>query len=237
MKRLRHLLKHSVWLLAGLLVFAISPTQADDRPFDGLPAFDFADDFYRENGIKPEALVDRLVAQDERSVEQDSPDADFANIKILEITGGFDHKGHVLYYTVNAKVMPNTFTDDEAGDEALEVANAFRAFIFPKAAGNPLVPGAPNRRQDNVFDTRNGYFNNNPLGLWILTFVSWDGPNLTSNKCQDAIEDLTDENGLDLDGTPIIKTVSDLESLEKDGCVRFRTRNTVTGVDGFPWVV
>ena len=155
--------KHAV-LVVGLVLCAAGIAQADDKPFDKLPACDFSDDFYLENGIVPEKLVDRLVGHDAdpRSKVGESPHSDFNDTKILEITGGFDHKGHELYYTVNAKVMPASFTNNLAGAEAMALANSFRAFIFPKADADPLSPGPPNRRQDNVFDTRHGYFGCEP---------------------------------------------------------------------------
>lgn len=210
--------------------------QRDGDPFDGAPAFDFADHHYLANGISPPDILDRLVGQDDRSVVDTSPHTDFTDVQILEVTGGFDHKGHVLLYTINGKIMPSTFTDDAAGEKALATANAFRAFIFPKAAGNPLGPPPPNRRQDNLFDTRNGYRSNNPLGNWLLTFVSYTEKAFNTEEGREELADLAERNGLDLDGTPVIKTVSDLENLEKDGLVKFRTR-AQDGSQGFPWVI
>jgi len=209
---------------------------SNDRPYDGTPAFDFTNDFYVANGIEPGAIVDRLVGQDARSVVDVSPHPDFTDTRILETTGGFDHKGNLLYYVVTGKVMPNTFTNDEAGEQALETANAYRAFLFPKAGGNPISPAAPNRRQDNIFDTRNGYFSNNPLGLWILTFVSYTDAAFNTSEGQAALAELAADNGYDLDLTPVIKTVSEMETLEADGFVAFRTR-ALDGAEGFPWVL
>lgn len=220
-----------------MLGSAIHAARADDdRPFKQTPAYDFTDDYYLGGGIHPDRILDRLVGQDARSVEEEAVHPDFNHVGILEITGGFDHKGHVLYYSINGKVMPETFTNDEAGREALETANSFRAFIFPKAAGNPLGPPPPNRRQDNLFDTRHGYFSNNPLGLWLLVFVSYTDKAFTTEEGLEALSDLADENGVDLDGTPVIKTVSDLEDLEENGFVEFRTRAR-DGSQGFPWVI
>lgn len=230
------------WRCATSLFLALLPTAvglaylAADRPYDRVPAFDFADDFYRAGGIEPQAILDRLVAQDERSLEDFSPHPDFADVRILEITGGFDHTGAVLYYTVNGKAMPETFTRDAAGEQAFETANAFHAFIFPKADGDPLSPATSNRRQDNVFDTRNGYFSNNKLGLWQLVFVSWDGPKVDSPACREEMDTLAERNGRDLDGTPAIKTVNEIEHFVDLACIRLRTR-ALDGSEGFPWVI
>lgn len=213
-----------------------SEDDADGTPYDGAPAFDFSDAFLLANGIDPTRIVDRLAGQDERSVLDASPHSDFRDVRIVETTGGFDHSGNLLYYVVTGKVMPSTFTSDEAGARARELADSFHAFLFPKAAGDPLGPAPPNRRQDNIFDTRNGYFSNNPLGLWLLTFVSYTEKALTTEEGQEALADLAARNGRDLDGTPVIKTVSELEKLEHAGLVEFRSR-APDGSQGFPWVL
>ena len=87
-----------------------------------------------------------------------------------------------------------------------------------------------------MFDTRNGYFSNNPLGLWIPTFVSYTDAAFETSEGQAALADLAADNGYDLDGTPVIKTVSDLENLEADGFIAFRNR-ALDGSEGFPWVL
>ena len=38
-----------------------------------------------------------------------------------------------------------------------------------------LNPAPCFRRQDNIFDTGLGYLGNNPLALWRITFVTYDG--------------------------------------------------------------
>ena len=72
----------------------------------------------------------------------------------------------------------------------MAIANKYRAFIFPRAMGDPLGPGPPNRRQDNLFDTRDGYFSNNPLGLWILVFVSYTDEAFNTREGQAELADL-----------------------------------------------
>lgn len=228
----------TAWLLAGVLACAIGPAQAEDRPYDGEPAHDFSDAFYLANGIDPSKLIDRLNGSDTRSRDiGTSPHADFNSINIDNITGGFKHQGNVFYYTVNAKLKDDAFTNDAAGAEAKNIANSFFAFIFPKDDPScELVPGPPCRRQDNLFEDKGGYFSNNPLGLWLLKFVSWDGPKVDTQECIDEMADLAEDNGTDLDGTPILDHLSDIEDMEDEGCVTIRERNQ-DGSQGFPWVV
>ncbi|NQY92441.1 MAG: hypothetical protein HRT46_12415, partial [Deltaproteobacteria bacterium] len=123
--------------------------------------------------------------------------------------------------------------DNAAGDIARELAN-FRAFIFPKAAGNPLSPAPPNRRQDNMFETTKGYVGVNPLGLWRLTFVSYT-PAAFVEPGLSILAPLHIQNGTDTDGTPVIKRLHVLVDLEAQGLVEFNVR--VPGVNPEPWVV
>lgn len=176
------------------------------------------------NNYDPTKFVDPLdgVNDGGRATLQANGD-----IEANEITGGFNHSGSPIYYTVLAKFNEGSFTDDQAGTDAREIANLFVAYIFPKASGPQFVPMFPNRRQDNVFDTRNGYFSNNPLGLWRLGFVKWvdveDAPDPA--KCQGLRDHLEAHNGLDLDGTPIIRTLSEIEMLAANGCIKIRSRD------------
>ena len=172
----------------GLLAFGSSPPFAlrastpalpDNDNTRGTRPFDFSDAFYLQHGIDPTKILNRVngtcPASDMPScsvVDNSNTDPDRRSIRVLSTTGGFDHEGNPLYYDINGMVMPSTFTNDAAGKTAMDIANFFSAYIFPKASGDPLSPALSNRRQDNVFDTRNGYFVANPLGLWTAVFVS-----------------------------------------------------------------
>jgi hypothetical protein len=79
-------------------------------------------------------------------------------------------------------------------------------------------------RQSVMLDMRNGYFSNNPLGLWIHVWVSFTSTALNSAAGQKALNDLVRKNGRDLDGTPIITSVSDIDNLFQKGYVTKRTR-------------
>src|SRR3989442_7163057 len=140
------------------------------------PPFDFSDSFYLANGINPANILHRVGSSTSASafvVDNSNTDPNRNNIRITETTGGFDHSGNPLYYTINGFLMPNAFTNDAAGQKAMELANKIEAYIFPKASGDPLSPALSNRRQDNLFGTQFGYSTNSPLGIWIAVFVSY----------------------------------------------------------------
>jgi len=202
------------------------------------PPFDFSNSFYLANGINPSAIQQRVDTSTSASafvVESSAPDANHDNIRITETTGGFDRAGNVLYYTINGFVNPSTFTNDAAGQKAMQIAEGFEAYIFPKAGGDPLSPALSNRRQDNVFNTKSGYFTTNPLGLWTAVFVSYT-PAAFTPQGQATLNQLAALHGRDLDGTPIITKGSEVDMLMAKGLVVEQHRN-FDGSQGFPWII
>ncbi len=226
------------------------PIRADES---NPPPFDFSDNFYRANGINPDLIGERAGNPDRNPlhwvVDNSNTDPNRRNIRILETTGGFNNAGNLIYYSIMGTMpSPKVFTNDAAGARAQQIANSFRAFLFPKTPRNAdcspgnviLSPAPPNRRQDNLFDTRNGYFSNNPLGLWILAFVVYtkNAFVVTPTGCQMGarLQDLAARNGTDLDGSGIVITADDVDGLVADGLAEIRTRR-LDGSQGFPWVI
>jgi hypothetical protein len=81
-----------------------------------------------------------------------------------------------------------------------------------------------------------GYVSNNPLGLWRLTFVRYTDAAFDTDDGRETLADLVERNGTDVDGTPVIKTKSEIEDLESEGLVELYTRPD-DGSQGPPWVV
>jgi len=206
------------------------------------PPFDFSDAYYLANGINPANIVIRVngtcPANDKPScsvVDNSNTDPNRRNIRVLSTTGGFDREGNNLYYNIFGMVMPNTFTNDAAGQKAMAIANSFEAYIFPKASGNPLSPELSNRRQDNLFDTGDGYFVANPLGIWSAVFVSYTPAAFTADG-QKILATLAAKNGTDLDGTPMIRHVKEIDFLERMGLAE-EHRRAPDGTQGPPWII
>ncbi len=244
MRIVSHLLRRCKWLLAAAAL-TIVPTVfwAENDNTAGRPPFDFSDAFYTNNGINPANILDRVNGTCPTSdmpacsvVDNSNTDPDRRGIRVLSTTGGFDHEGNPLYYVIDGFVNPNTFTNDAAGQKAMAIAEFFTAYIFPKASGDPLSPALSNRRQDNVFDTRNGYFVENPLGLWTAQFVSYTPDARTTPVCKAALEDLMAKNGPDLDGTPQMHKAIEVDDLRKKGCA-VEVPRPFDGSKGFPWII
>ena len=203
-------------------------------------AHDFNDTFYVQNGLDPTSpdFRRRFEINGEpngvQAVETDTDDPTRSTTRVLPVNCGYDAAGQPLCYPGPPVFFgEDAFMDNAAGDVARELAN-FRAFIFPKAAGDPLSPAPPNRRQDNMFETTKGYVGANPLGLWRLTFVSYT-PAAFVEPGLSILAPLHVQNGTDTDGTPIVKRMHVLLELEEQGLVEFNLRPIGEGAE--PWVV
>ncbi len=184
---------------------------------DNSPPFDFSDAFYRTNGIDPAGLVGRRSGADGLSVPAPASDGNHRNVRVRFTLPAYDTSGNEHFFTVLADLAPTAFTANQAGTRAKQIAEASPVYVFPTRTGDPL--SVANNRQADMIDMSNGYFSNNPLGLWVHIFVTWTPQAFNSAAGRKALADLGARNGLALDGTPIIKTQSQLDSLTKDGLV------------------
>ena|SRR5215471_969787 len=228
----------SIIVFALMALALIVPAPASMQGANS-PSFDFSDVHYLANGIDPAKILNRVGGLGSASafvVDNSNTDPNRNNIRITETTGGFNHEGNPLYYTINGFLMPNAFTNDAAGQKAMEIANSFEAYIFPKASGNPLSPALSNRRQDNLFDTVHGYSVNNPLGIWVAVFVSYTPAAFNTDDGRKILATLAAQNGTDLDGTPMIRQVKEIDFLEGKG-LAMEQRRAADGSQGFPWII
>ncbi len=91
------------------------------------------------------------------------------------------------------------------------------------SGGIGFSPAPPNRRQDNIFETKDRYFCRDLLGLWILVFTAYT-PNAylpngqyASAAAQAAISPIAAANGTNLDGTAVLKRISEVDGLTQQG--------------------
>src|SRR2546430_1187474 len=187
------------------------------------PPFDFSDAFYRSNGLDPAKIVGRVTGSDGRSVLGTAPDANHSNVRLTATAGGFDHDGALVFFVVPGQVNPATFLSQGA----LSNANEFTAFGFPSASGT-------GRRQDDVFDTRHGFFGKDPLAVWKKAAVPYPSAARTPPAGKQALASLASANGTDADGTPLIRTTDNIESLQSNGFVTVTTL-AQDGSQGPPW--
>jgi hypothetical protein len=85
---------------------------------------------------------------------------------------------------------------------------------------NNCISDDPTVCSDGVSDSPFGYFCDDLLGMWIITYVWYTvDPANPGPTCAPVLQDLANRNGISLDGSPIIVTPDDTNvDLEGNGC-------------------
>lgn len=242
--------KTTLWLavlaLTLTVVFGLnfSSTVAADGNDLGTSPFDFTDAVYRAHGILPENIVLRVgtpARAGDFVIDNTNSDPNRSNVRTIESTPGTTGSSGLTYANIFGVLNSNSFERNAAGQltqrgqAAFDTAEHFRVFIFPKASnGSILDPFLPNKRQDNLFDTRDGYFSNDPLGLWVAVWVVYTPKAFTASGRKE-LDPIAATNGRDLDGTAILTSPSQIDNLVSKGLIELRTRPVDDGV--FRWVI
>ncbi|HMG34981.1 MAG TPA: hypothetical protein VKM94_13670 [Blastocatellia bacterium] len=252
-----------VMLVLGSNLFPIICVGQAQNLLRNEPPFDFSDATYQKNGIAPSNILARVgtpgVRLPDWAPDDSVSDQNKRGIRIRQITGGWDKDGNLIYYVVPGFLNENSFSRDSNGDltvegmQARNIAEKFRAFLFPKTTRNPdgsvagvdLSVALPNRRQDNIFETVDRYFCENLLGLWLVTFVVYTqaGYNAwvhTTDPNHAILQAIANNNGTDRDGTPILQRLAEINSLQGLGLIELRSNPPVFTGGGPPrprWVI
>ncbi len=183
--------------------------------------YDFSDAYYLQNGINPAAIVGRR--QPGPLAATDTPNFPYQrNVRALLTLPNYDHSGSGWFFTVLGGFSTSAFTADAAGQRARQIAESSIEYVFPRQGTDPVGLGA--LRQSVMLDMRNGYFSNNKLSLWIHVWVSYTNKALATAAGNKTLNDIAQRNGRDLDGTPIIASVSEIDNVASKGYITKTTR-------------
>ena len=228
-------------IAAGLNFTASVSADNDDL---GTSPFDFSDATYRAHGIVAGNIVLRVgtaARGGDFVVDNTNTDPRRTNVRTIETTPGTTGSSGLTYANIFGVLNSSSFERNAAGQltsrgqHAFDTAERFRVFIFPKASnGSILDPFLPNKRQDNLFDTRDGYFSNDPLGLWVAVWVVYT-PKAFTAAGRKELDPIAATNGRDLDGTAILTSPSQIDNLASKGFIELRTRPVDDPV--FRWVI
>jgi len=199
----------------------VPAARANDADLDH-PPFVFSDAFYLQNGIDPTTLIGAPAGTLPGSVIDNTENGpDFNNVRVLDLAAAFDDSGHPIFFYVTGLPTPGSFLPNAAGTEALAIAEKYKVYEFPRAS-NPPLSVFP-KRQDLIADLSDGYFSHNPLGVWQVNLVRFTPAALGTPAGQQALANLAAKNGTDLDGTPVIRSKSEVFSLQSSGFVTIQT--------------
>ncbi len=223
-------IRRSLSLAALATACAAGTTLADG--YQG-PPFDFSDSFYLANGINPAAIAGRPTGAGPNSVIDNRENGpNFNNIRLLSTASAYDDSGHRIFFNVVGLPSAGSFTSNSAGVRARQIADQHKVYEFPKAANAPFSVFP--KRQDLIADLRNGYFSHDVLGVWQINLVRFTPAATNTAGGRAALAALAAENGLDNDGTPIVKTVDQVESLRSAGYVT-TVVPAADGTQGLRW--
>lgn len=211
-------------LMFTLMIAALAamPVMTQAKIEDRL--FDFIDQYYAQNGVDVTKIFNRRQVTGNGNSIFDTPNFWFQrNVRAQRLNPAYADNGRPTFWAVMGDIDNNGFTNDRAGQNAKVLANRYVLYVFPTRTGNPI--GLGNNRQADIVDLSGGYFSNDPLGLWIHVWISYTDAAFSTREGQKQLSQLQRNNGLALDGTPIIKTLSELNNLLSKGLAAKRFRN------------
>jgi hypothetical protein len=186
--------------------------------------FDFTDSYYAQNGVNVNAIFGRRQVTGNGNSVFDTPFYSFQrNVRASRINPAYGDNGQPAFWAVMGDLNNSSFTNDRAGQNAKALANRYILYVFPTRTGDQI--GLGNNRQADIVDLSGGYFSNDPLGLWLHVWVSYTEAAFSTKAGQKELDKLARKNGLALDGTPIVTTLSDLNNLFSKGYAQKRFRN------------
>src|SRR5215210_916805 len=107
-------MKKLLWLAAVAVLTVPELSEADNSK----PPFDFADGFYRANGIQPEAIANRRTGTDGLSVRDVAPDFTRRNVRVTITLSAYGDSGDIRFWNVFGEFNLNAFTPNAAGRNA-----------------------------------------------------------------------------------------------------------------------
>lgn len=241
MKKVSYFIQNSpaTLMLTALFLSAIFFAQMAQAQTDIFPIasvdkrpFDFSDKFYEKNGINPAQIVNKRNGADRFSIFDMAPSNEHSNVRVKVTMPAYDQYGNLQYWYLLGEIFQTGFAEGRTGQAARRVADRYKIYVFPKASGNPLALG--NNRQADIVDLPRNYFSDNPVGLGTVVFVNYTREaDVTMSR---TLAVLAARNGLSTDGTPIIKTMGELNDLLNKGFIT-QTVRAFDGSQGPSWLI
>ena len=169
---------------------------------------DFSDSFYERNGVKPAYIVGRLTGTDGLSVIEKTDNPNYSDVRALITLPAYTATGEYRFWNPFGTVNINYLSD-----EARNLATRHIVYVFQFPTLQPGFRPFSNLRQAVLFDDASqGYENEpNPLGLRFIVMVEFVAPTTTKGKI--VLEEMRNRNGTAADGNPLVKSISDLNTL------------------------
>lgn len=139
-------------------------------------------------------------------------------------------------------------TKDSSGNTVSDVATPNLALNWRFATNRNAMDGSDNNCINNTdqnckhkvySDSPYGYFCDDLLGAWIITYFWFtQPPNTTNATCAKVFSDIGGANGFNSEGYPVILTAHELnDELEANGCGAEGQENTNGSDGGAAWLI
>jgi hypothetical protein len=177
---------------------------------------DFNDEYYATFGIKADWIIGRRTGADGLSVISNSSNPFHRNVRVTITAPAYDHNGDMLFW------YPLGELPDYAMPEALrELGMQFPIYIFPDTKVVDYRTFASTRQaalMDNSFSMPNTDIVN-PLGIRQIVVVNFT-EKAFSKEGFEMMQFFLKKNGAASDDTPIIRTMEDMQILEKNEMIK-----------------
>ena len=243
-------------------------------PFnDRCVPYEFDHDVMRANGVNPDRILTTFggtpnptggnapwVIDYEADGVTEKPCDDFHTAKRrTRYIGCHFYDGTPCYTTTNGTLDQNSFTDDEAGRRAFEIAEHFviyevaqqleegpgvpeGTFYFPiPIATDPFAGGFGVMTQTKIFNESGSSWADHPLGIWKIGFIQFTPKASACRMDFDApdcvfMNTMTANNGTSGQalGYPLIYTGDEIFDLTERGLVSIRYRIGANSGGGMP---
>jgi len=203
-----------VFSFFAFLFIAVASTGAQILAEEIRP-FDFNDKYYEANGIFASTLTDRRNGSDGQSVFDKTDDPRFTDVRITATMPGYADDGSPIFWNYYAGAGKESFSGDVSGGDAIALAYNYPIYVFPSSMLRDTD------RQSALIRMSNSYFEKNRIGISAVFMVEYTASTATKTG-RATLKTLAMLNGVSLDGTPIIRTLEELETLSSQGLVSIR---------------
>ena len=185
---------------------------------------DFTDKYYAINGIAAENIISRRTGNDFLSVISYTSNPNQSPVRVLATIPAYGENGEILFFSPLGELADTGFINDPTGWEAMNTANNHPIYVFPK--GNAEVFAFNEMRQAPIITMPQTFKfapTENVLGLRVIIVVNYTAK-VRSGEDQQVLDYMYKKNGVSLDKTPLIKSMEDIQMLEKYGFVELSRR-------------
>jgi hypothetical protein len=174
--------------------------------------FDFSDKYYQVNGVIASMLIGRKNGADGESVFDFTNDRKYSNVRITSTFPGYDASGGTIFWNYYAGVSKAGFTEDDNGQRVVALAYEHPLYLFPSTTVKQSF------RQSAMARIDESYYDKNDLGIAAVYVVEYS-ERIVTKEGREVLAILAKRNGISLDGTPIIRTAKEIDSLQKEGLI------------------